>query len=318
MGTRFEGMTDITLDSYNVYRNNPCGGLDTSATLRAILKSISVGDSILVAEIQAVEDLNGAIVTGFEDAYTKGRVVISANGNYGPGASSVASPGIGRKVIGIGAYDIIGGALFDYSGRGPTSDGRFKPDVIMPSHTETSSNVGDNTLQIFTGTSGATPYGAGVAALYLNWFRYSGLVTEPGHVYAAIIASADRTYGSFDNNVGAGKVKMILGGATFWIGKSTVTTGNFVEINLVVPAFSTRKLNAAIWWPEYGLAHNDVDLSLYDNNGILVASSLTASSVWERISYVPISSFLPRTFKVRISGYSVPTSPQTVYYYYSN
>jgi len=314
LGNRFEGMTKIILDSFNIYT---CATLDVSATVRAVETSLSILDRVLVAEIQASEGLNGAIVTAFENAYTTGAVVIAANGNFGPSASTVRSPAIGRKVLGIGAYDINTGALQSYSGRGPTTDFRFKPDVIMPSHTETASNVNDNAQQVFTGTSGATPYGAGVAALYLNYFKYIGLSTEPGHVYAAIIASAANAYGSYDNDVGAGKVSMVLNG-NFWIGRTTVTTGSTSEVTFPVPAYSTRPLRAAIWWPEYGAAHNDVDLKMFDEVGTQVAYSASVSSVWERAQVTPSYSSVARTWKITINGYSIPTSPQTVYYYISN
>jgi subtilisin family serine protease len=50
-----------------------------------------------------------------------------------------------------------------YSSRGPTSDGRAKPDVAGPDKVSTATYGGE-----FPGTSAATPHVAGAAALILS------------------------------------------------------------------------------------------------------------------------------------------------------
>ncbi|MEM1583151.1 MAG: S8 family serine peptidase [Nitrososphaerota archaeon] len=57
--------------------------------------------------------------------------VVVAAGNGGPRMMSVGSPGAARHAITVGATDTKG-KLWKYSSRGPTLDGRFKPDLVAP------------------------------------------------------------------------------------------------------------------------------------------------------------------------------------------
>ena len=80
-------------------------------------------------------------------------------------ASSLGIPSDARGSLSVGAihqdqWDL--GTLASYSSRGPTADGRIKPDLVAPSGVATAS-YGMNRL--FGGTSAATPHVAGAAAL---------------------------------------------------------------------------------------------------------------------------------------------------------
>ena len=81
-------------------------------------------------------------------------------------ASSLGIPSDARGALSVGAihhdqWDL--GTLASYSSRGPTADGRIKPDLVAPSGVSTAS-YGTNGL-LFGGTSAATPHVAGAAAL---------------------------------------------------------------------------------------------------------------------------------------------------------
>ena len=64
-----------------------------------------------------------------------------------------------------------GGAQYANQGRGPATDGRYKPDIQAPTWSETASNTGDAALRVFSGTSGATPYASAAAMLARNWLH---------------------------------------------------------------------------------------------------------------------------------------------------
>ena len=122
-------------------------------------------------------DGSDALSTTCDAAVDHGVVVCVAAGNYGPGASTVGPPGCARKVLTVGAcskQDLIA----TFSARGPTSDGRVKPDILMPgveiiSCRAQGTGMGTPVDALYTqssGTSMATPHAAGVAALLLEAF----------------------------------------------------------------------------------------------------------------------------------------------------
>ena len=79
-------------------------------------------------------------------------------------ASSLGSPSDARGSLSVGAihrdhWDL--GIVANYSSRGPTADGRIKPDLVAPSGVTTVSYGADR----FGGTSAAAPHVAGAAAL---------------------------------------------------------------------------------------------------------------------------------------------------------
>lgn len=77
-------------------------------------------------------------------------VIIFAGGNAGPGVGTLGSPGSAKNTITVGASENVhpfGGAdrcgfpdsdadstddMIGFSSRGPTSDGRIKPDIVLP------------------------------------------------------------------------------------------------------------------------------------------------------------------------------------------
>ncbi len=80
-------------------------------------------------------------------------------------ASSLGIPSDARGALSVGAihrdqWDL--GIVASYSSRGPTADGRIKPDLVAPSGVTTASYGAD---KLFGGTSAAAPHVAGAAAL---------------------------------------------------------------------------------------------------------------------------------------------------------
>ena len=85
---------------------------------------------------------------------------------YPVSASSLGIPSDARGALSVGAihqdqWDL--GTVASYSSRGPTADGRIKPDLVAPSGVTTASYGVDRLL--FGGTSAAAPHVAGAAAL---------------------------------------------------------------------------------------------------------------------------------------------------------
>ncbi|MFQ5945768.1 MAG: S8 family peptidase [Anaerolineae bacterium] len=105
----------------------------------------------------------------------RGVVVCVAAGNAGPGPASIGPPGCARQVLTVGA-STDEDQIAEFSSRGPTQDGRFKPDLVFPGVAIVSCRADGTTLgqpvdrryTQLSGTSMSAPHAAGVAALILE------------------------------------------------------------------------------------------------------------------------------------------------------
>jgi MYXO-CTERM domain-containing protein len=98
-------------------------------------------------------------------AIGNGLIMFAPTGNSGPNPTTLISPSDVDGIIAIGATN-VDGVLADFSSRGPTADGRIKPDLLAPG--QGVSCVAPDTLDQYAaqnGTSLATPLAAGVGAL---------------------------------------------------------------------------------------------------------------------------------------------------------
>lgn len=325
LGDAYRGVTAITLDSFKVYPTSfapdgTCtGGLDRAAAVRGFQAAVAALDRVIVAEMQGNGSETSSISAAADNAFDAGAVIIAANGNNGPGAKTVNEPANAHKVLGVGAFDVVNLSQYSGQSRGPTADGRIKPDIQAPTNTETASTgcpfgrsctQSDSALWVFSGTSGATPYAAGAAALLRDWMNgVNDDPIDPGQVYAAMILGGNKPY-PFDNTKGAGRLELPTEGAMAW-GKVSITNGQTINIPLFVHA-GTR-FDAALWWPESpGLPHNNIDLRIVDPRGAIRDSSVSIPSVFERARVA--GRIVEGTWTIRIQGSSVQTGAQTVYW----
>jgi hypothetical protein len=117
-------------------------------------------------------DMDGrtTIVTkAAELAYQRGVSTFTAAGNEGNNSwGFIIAPADGFGTIAVGAVDEFGNRA-GFSSRGPTSDGRIKPEVAAHGVNTYGAVAGTNNGYRFAnGTSAATPIASGVAALLLS------------------------------------------------------------------------------------------------------------------------------------------------------
>ncbi|MBL7198588.1 MAG: S8 family peptidase [Anaerolineae bacterium] len=142
-------------------------------------------------------------------AVARGIVVCVAAGNAGPGSRTIGSPGAAADAITVGAVTREDGVA-SFSSRGPTADGRPKPDICFPGTDIVAARAAgtsmggpvDERYTAASGTSMATPHAAGVAALLLQ--AVPGLT--PVQVKEALLATA-LNLGQDQNAQGAGRAQ---------------------------------------------------------------------------------------------------------------
>lgn len=143
-------------------------------------------------------DGNTALCTRAADiAASHGIVVVNSAGNRG-GAGLVA-PADGDSVLAIGAVDRYGETVY-FSSRGPTADGRIKPDFVAMGLAVRSVSYYDTLAYAsYNGTSFAAPLVAGLCALLLETHP----AWSPMEVRDALRSTSSRS-GFPDNTYGYG------------------------------------------------------------------------------------------------------------------
>lgn len=121
-------------------------------------------------------------------AWERGVVMLNSAGNQGPRPQTLGAPADAPGTITVGATSLAG-RIVGFSSRGPTGDGRIKPDVVGPGSQVLVASAGSlDRYHRGSGTSYSTPLVAGLAALVVEAHPDWG----PEAIREAIVMSADR------------------------------------------------------------------------------------------------------------------------------
>jgi subtilisin family serine protease len=132
-------------------------------------------------------------------AAQRGLLVVNAAGNEG--TRGLIAPADGDSVLAVGASDMLGYPT-GFSSRGPTADGRIKPDIVAPGEGVWSARPENRGFAGRSGTSLATPLVSGVCALLLQELP----TLRPAQVIDLLHRTASQSTHP-DNDAGWGRVR---------------------------------------------------------------------------------------------------------------
>lgn len=140
-----------------------------STSQEIYLDFIPVGEYV-DAGVWKIELRPGEIVSGqydlwlpSESALNRGTAFLFPTDN-----ATITIPSTSSRVISVGAYDALTFAYADFSGRGSRELSGQKPDLVAPGVNVTTVVSGGGYAS-FSGTSFATPFVTGSAALLMEW-----------------------------------------------------------------------------------------------------------------------------------------------------
>lgn len=165
-------------------------GANLSIGLRHELESYACGRTPVCTACEATI-ASGVTIVAAAGNWGSQEFQLASGGNYrGYAAISIADPGNAASVITVGATHRERpheyGVSF-FSSRGPTGDGRAKPDVVAPGE-RIDGPLPDLGFGRLDGTSMAAPHVSGIAALLMA--RNPEMIGDPGRVKTVIVATA--------------------------------------------------------------------------------------------------------------------------------
>lgn len=180
--------------SFVRWRNSQSGGtliqgVNLSFALDHDVRNSACGRSPVCLEVERVHN-SGVIVVAA--AGNEGRTDFTYRGRPSEGyrTVSITDPGNAESAITVGSTHRIEPHAYGvsyFSSRGPTGDGRAKPDLVAPGEKITAPVPGNDSARM-DGTSMAAPHVSGAAALLMA--RYRELIGQPATVKRVLCDAA--------------------------------------------------------------------------------------------------------------------------------
>ncbi|WP_052323890.1 S8 family serine peptidase [Flavihumibacter sp. ZG627] len=238
-----------------------------------------------------------------------------------------------KNVITVGATNKDAN-LFRWS-KGPTLDGRLKPEVIAIGD-GTRSTANNNTYAIDYGTSMSAPQVTGVLGLlYERYRQLNGNVDPPGDLMKAIVCNTATDIGNkgvdFTNGFGflnARKAIEVVNAKTYLTG--SVDNGGETRFEINLPE-QVKDLKIMLYWHDkpsslYTFKNlvNDLDISVVSPTGAVLdpmildtsaagvnAPAIAGKDHSNNIEQVVVENAVPGAYTILVKGFKVPAGPQS-------
>ena len=271
---RFQAMEDDSSGNF--------GGVSMDTLVRKAYE----GNSYIHTNSWGMDGYYGEYTTSSEDADSRtsqydqfwsynGMLVLVSAGNDGPDSDTITPPATAKNIVAVGNHHNRGGGapstLADGSSRGPTDDGRIKPDVTAPGswvRSCRSQDAGDTSGSTwssqwyleYSGTSMAAPNAAGASVLIREYLmEVAGRPSPQGALIKGMLILGAEDTGSRDipnMDEGWGRVNLanslIPGTDTgVWVDdRNTIRSGQTREYQFNLSRGNTP-FKAVLTWSDY-------------------------------------------------------------------
>ncbi len=235
--------TEDVRSETEVEEDNWVAALEWVDTLGADVVTSSLG----YIDWYTYEDLDGNTATttlAANTAASMGIVVCNAMGNEGSGTGTLIAPADAHDILAVGAVTSTG-LIASFSSRGPTYDGRTKPEVCARGvSTACATAVSDASYGSASGTSLSTPLVAGAACLLIQ----ARPTYPPELIRLALMETADNA-ASPDNTYGWGVIN--LDAALNW-GANFYADATIGQGPLTVQFYDSSTISPTSWMWSFG------------------------------------------------------------------
>jgi hypothetical protein len=268
--------------------------------------------------------------------------MLYASGNGGS-EGTITQEATAKNVIAVGAFSHYNNRdrtddrhTGNQGNRGPTDDGRVKPDVVGPYDSIYTTTTNDRYTSGFGGTSGATPVAAGAVGLIYQMYKEnhfdnnpSRLIPHAATVKALLIANAYQYDFSQGNRMAQGWGLVDVGkvydvGVNHFIDdqNNALQTGKTLSYEIKPTTVTPLKISL-VWTDVPGTTSasrhliNDLDLKVTDpNNQVYYGNFGLNISRWSKtggikdnknnVENVFIKNPIPGTWNIEVLGANVP------------
>lgn len=228
-----------------------------------------------------------------------GLTILFAAGNDGPDTGTVGAPSTAKNTITVGnhqnRYSGAPDSIMSGSSRGPTDDGRIKPDLLAPGGyvrscraqeaTDTGGSTWSNSYYLeYTGTSMAAPNAAGAAVMVREYLEEIALRPSPqGALVKALLILGAQDIGTRDipnDDEGWGRLDLRntlapTSGQGIWVDDRSVLsmTGNSKTYSFNISQANSGFKTVLVWSDERGSPFsntqlvNNLDIEVTDPSG---------------------------------------------------